>query len=479
MGTILLGLLHQIWTDPLRKYPGPLIARLSRIPYMWHTVRGDTIFWIKQLHEQYGEVVRVAPDELSYTTRDAWAEIYGHTTGDRRTTQKDPRFYSTFGNAQDILNADEETHPRFRRNFSHGFSDRLLKEQEPTIRRYADLLVQNLRQTSGRPVDLLELFNFTTFDIMGDLTFGEPLGLLEGSPEYIPWIKVVFATVKSVVLFRLGRYFPLLMPVVTHFLIPKSLQREQMQNFQNCIERVDRRLAKKDARPDIWGLILKREVDSKDKGRARLTVEEMYTNSQIFMIAGTETTATLLAGLTYYLLTNPDKLAILRNEISTAFPAGDGEMTISRLAALPYLNACIEEGLRVYPPVPVGLPRLVPAEGKMINGELVPGKTAVSVAQWATYRNPQYFKNPDQFVPERWTGSEEYASDHRKALQPFSFGPRNCLGRNLAYHEMRLILAKVVRNLELSLCLESAGWSEQKVFNVWEKRPLLVSAMAR
>jgi cytochrome P450 len=124
-----------------------------------------------------------------------------------------------------------------------------------------------------------------------------------------------------------------------------------------------------------WGLVLEKEGDHGGMSR-----KEMYGNSNIFMIAGTETTATLLSGLTYHLLVNPDKLKKLTSEIRAAFKAED-DITIERLQTLRYLHACMEEGLRIYPPVPSGLPRIVPPGGVELDGQFVPaGVSYMSVA---------------------------------------------------------------------------------------------------
>jgi cytochrome P450 len=112
-------------------------------------------------------------------------------------------------------------------------------------------------------------------------------------------------------------------------------------------------------------------VLEKEGEHGGMSRKEMYGNSNIFMIAGTETTATLLSGLTYYLLVNPDKMKKLTSEIRHGFVTED-EITIERLQALKYLNACLEEGLRMYPPVPSGLPRNVPPGGAEIDGQSVP-----------------------------------------------------------------------------------------------------------
>lgn len=104
-----------------------------------------------------------------------------------------------------------------------------------------------------------------------------------------------------------------------------------------------------------------------------------------------------------------------------------------------------------------------------------PTQTAVYVSQHATNHSTRNYTSPSLFAPERWMGSEKYKDDNRASLQPFSFGPRNCLGKNLAYAEMRLILAKVLFNFDLELEDKSKNWMEnQKVFTLWEKPSLMV-----
>ena len=125
--------------------------------------------------------------------------------------------------------------------------------------------------------------------------------------------------------------------------------------------------------------------------------------------------------------------------------------------------------------VSVQAQRVTGPKGNMIAGRFVPAKTLVSVAHMAAYRSPENFRDPDQFVPERWMGDARYKDDRKKALQPFSTGPRNCIGLYLAYAEMRIILARLIWNFDMELCDESKNWTDgMKVFMINQRGPLIV-----
>ncbi|KAJ5593349.1 hypothetical protein N7537_010253 [Penicillium hordei] len=467
---------YQLFVNPLGKYPGPKLAATSRLPQLYHTLKGDVVEWVNGLHTTHGDVVRVAPDELSYATGEAWKGIYGHASAGKQVTEKDLRFYgSSFNGAPDIIRGNGSDHARFRRNFSHAFSDRALREQQPLICKYADTLIDKLHRTIEEDpeakINMVSMLNLTTFDIIGDLTFGDSLNLLAGTGN-LAWVSAVFISMKTNTVSRLARYFPWTTPIV-RMLIPNELKQQSIAHYKASQESVDKRIDANHTmyKPDIWGIVMNQ------KESLRLSRAEMHANSQIFMVAGTETTATALSGLLYRLLMTPEKMSIIVEEVRGAFDKGS-DIEIRALEHMPYLNACIEEGLRIYPPVPVGLPRIAPKDGLLVCGEHIPGKTVLSVHHWATYRNAQNFRLPNHFIPERWI-SDEFATDNKAAFQPFSFGPRNCLGKNLAYHEMRLILAKLLYSFELSLLPDSIGWEKQKTFLLWEKKDLMVQLKAR
>ena len=325
--------------------------------------------WIQNLHITYGEVVRYSPNELSYTGAQAWKDIYGYQRG-RSENPKDLKFYTPPKNgAPSLAILDAEEHTKIRRAIAPAFSDRALKQQEHLFCRFADLLISNLRKVvateSESVVNMVKMYNFTTFDIMAELTYGESLGLLERS-EYTPWVDLVFKSISVIPIIQITEYYPILKKVF-EICEPESLKKLRVSHHKHSSDRLDKRLAKGSDQPDIWNLVTAKGDETEDD---LLTVPQMQSNAELFMTAGTETTATLLSGLTYLLLQNSDKLKILVDEIRGAY-ASDTDMDFDSLARLKYLNACIEEGLRMHPPIPSAFLRITPEGGNMILGKWV------------------------------------------------------------------------------------------------------------
>lgn len=474
----ILRAIYRVYFHPLSKYPGPKLYAATRIPMLISILNGSREKVYADLHRKYGPIVRLSHDELIFIDPDAWKDIYGH--GTRATPGKQPfkdltRYGKLPNNTPSILITPEEDHARIRKIFTPAFSDRALKQQEPLFLKYINKLMSRLRESvqqkpSGK-LDLVQLFNFTTFDIMGDLTFGESLHMLD-TAEYDPWVSSIFKNLKNITCLSVLRYYPLVLYLFRTY-APPSVNKKETEHFNHSATRVTKRLEKgtKNEGVDIWDLVLKQK---EGKGLSR---SEMDSNASLFMIAGTETTATLLSGLTYLLMANPACMQQLNSEIRTSFDSDD-DMTMERLAALPYLNACIKEAFRYYPPVPISLPRRVPAEGSTVAGNFVPPGSIVGIPQRAMYTSETNFKRATEFLPQRWLGDAEFEADAKHCLQPFSVGNRDCVGKNMAYHEIRLVAAKLYFNFDLALCPESADWIEQKTYVLWEKKPLMCQLRA-
>lgn len=383
----------------------------------------------------------------------------------------------SLGGRHSLILMNDADHARARRLLAHAMSDKALREQQSIIAGYVRDLVAKVRHIAamkdGGEIDILRWYNFTTFDIVADLSFGEPMGML-AQGEWTPWVHAINKMIpihSRLAVFT--RFFPLLGWLLKHIL-PASTFEPLKLHISYSKAQVDKRLARETQRPDFWKYILRNQ----GKENGTLSTEENHAMGMTLMIAGSETTATLLSGLTWHLLRNPDKYQRLVDEVRTAFSSLD-EIHMDSLTHLPYLFACLEEGLRMYPPVPNSQTRGVPAGGRMVIDDYVPEGTVVGVSHWAAYNSSANWYKADEFLPERWLAENQdkgpFAKDRRDVFQPFSFGPRNCVGKNLAYHEMRLILSNMLWNFDLSLSDQSKDWGiGQKVYGMAVKPPLFI-----
>ncbi|ODM19762.1 hypothetical protein SI65_04748 [Aspergillus cristatus] len=168
--------------------------------------------------------------------------------------------------------------------------------------------------------------------------------------------------------------------------------------------------------------------------------------------------------------------------IRSDFPNSAG-MTFLELQKHEYINAVLSEGLRLYSPAADSLFRVVPAEGGIVAGKFVPPNTSVTVNLLAAFRSPLNFHRPDEFIPELWAKDRppEFQSDSRSVFQPFSIGKRNCLGKNLAWAEMRMIIANLLWHYNLEeLMPDSMEWiGKQKIYMLWEKPDLNIRISRR
>ncbi|KAK4176312.1 putative isotrichodermin C-15 hydroxylase [Triangularia setosa] len=409
LSLFILRSIYYVLIHPLSKVPGPKLYSFWNLPYIYHLLRGNWPHKLKQLHDQYGPVVR-------------------YTTDNRRL-------------------------------ISHAFSEKALRGQEYIMKRYIDLFITKLtsKARAGEVFDIVQGLNFTTFDLIGDLAFGQSFGCLDAG-GYHPWVAMIFDNV------RLGVFSEALRrhPVLTHLkslLLPRELVRSQQQHWALSEQTAKKKLASGNVlREDFMSYIL---WTNDDEG---MSPEEIVENANVLIVAGSETTATQLSGTTFYLLRNPEKYEKLVQEIRGSFETEE-EINLLAVNGLEYMNAAFEEGFRMYPPIPFGLPRRREQSPIYIPDP----PTSVAVAQWESYQSESNFRNTSKFVPERWLGDPKYANDVRGVLQPFSVGLRNCIGENLAYAEMRLILARLLWNFDLELMPESEDWNDQKIYVLWEK----------
>ncbi|KAI0483386.1 putative cytochrome P450 [Xylariaceae sp. FL0804] len=493
LGTLLLALLvysilsatYNVYWHPLSKVPGPYAWSASRLPFIRSLLRGTLVHNIERLHRIYGPVLRIAPGEVTFAQAGAWADIF-QARPDHKPFLKDPIWWGRQPGLPDSLISaiHPDTHARIRRTLAPGFTPRALAAQESILHRYTDLLVGRLAEKApsnayGAEFDIGPWFNFIAFDIFGDLGFGESFDCLQNS-RYHPWIALLFNSVKAASFVIAARFYPLIDSILMRC-IPPSLRKMQSDHYQQIVQKVQRRLNFELERPDIMSHVIAQDT----AGNEGLSIGEINATFRVLTTAGSETTATVLGGTMNYLVNNRPKLETLTNEIRSRFTTST-EISLGSLRNLPYLNATINEGLRLCPPIPWMLPRRVPDGGDTVCGIWLPGGTPVSIQAYTINRDPANFHLATSFVPERWlqestsNPKSRFFNDQLHAVQPFSVGPRSCMGQGLARAEMRLILAKLLWHFDFEAAEGKAlRWEELRTFLLVEKKPIMVKLASR
>ncbi|KAF7327427.1 hypothetical protein MKEN_00320500 [Mycena kentingensis (nom. inval.)] len=445
---------------PLAQYPGPILCKVSKLWFASIAMRGKQHLYYYELHQRYGDVVRIGPNELSFRDVNAVQPMMGS-----RGMPKGPWWDGRAPENQIrplLALRDPEEHARRRRAWNRAFSTPALKDYQILVDSRITQLTDLLSTKVGQPIDLSCWLGWLTLDIMNDVMFssggdamehadrGNVLKLLgDAQPmallmSHLPWISDLYLWCPGV---------------------GKGLRTFRKYAAQRASERKARGSQRKDV---FYHLIDEAGLESEPPSNA-----QVVSDGGLAIIAGAETTATSISHLLWLLLCNPRAYARLQAEVDDAkmnsgVPASQARM--------PYLNAVINETLRLFPAVLSGSQRapLIGSGGQTVGPHFVPEGTSAVVHTYSLHHDPRYFSPlPDTFIPERWLSSEQQRElephlfcgadviHNTAAFIPFSVGPSNCVGRNLAYQEMRMVVCTLMSKFEMRF---AAGYEPQ----VWE-----------
>ncbi|KAI1410884.1 cytochrome P450 [Hypoxylon sp. FL1857] len=410
---------YRILFHPLRKYPGPFVAKLSDVYAGYFAAARRLHLKTYQDHLQY---------DIYQNDRFIKASIY-------RGSQVQPDKYNVFNSR------DKTTHRIKRRLVSQALSDHSLRLFEPTLLEQIDRFLNILLQASktSSPVNMSPASRHLALDTIGQLGFGYDLKLQTDDEHRFLTKGIVFSNFRI----NLCMQFPLLIHLrldILASLVPNSIRSRLLATVEKMV--ITRLAQPVDAKRDLLSFIApKLETDLKDVQRGDLWPEAVF-----FFGAGGDTVGTALAGAFFYLSHNPSCYQKLAAEIRSTFTTADEIQTGRQLASCRYLRACIDESLRMASPASTTLWREQdPTDNQnqplIIDGHTIPRGTLVGVNIYTLHHNAEYFPSPFTFRPERWLEENDIA---RAAFTPFSVGHRACAGRSLAYAETSLVLARTL-----------------------------------
>ncbi|KAI0688711.1 cytochrome P450 [Cytidiella melzeri] len=430
---------------PLARYPGPMVAKLSAFWLAWIAFRGKRHLYIDRLHTQHGDIVRIGPNELSIRDASAIFPLMG--------SNGLPKGFGMKGRVQHaesplIACQDPIEHARRRRPWNRAFNTNALRDYQPIITRRATQLVEALRIQAGN-VDLAQWISFFAYDFMGDMAFGGGTEMLRDGDKDGLW-KLLKAGMRIAVIYE---HVPWLSFYTRHL---PNIGKALVELRRMAYERTAKRYQNGSSTKDLF-FFLSNEDNAEKVSPPRHIV---LADGVLAVIAGSDTTATTLSNLFFNLLNHPDTYKRLQAEVDHYYPRGDDALNPIHYTHMSYLDAIINETMRLFPAVPSGSLR-APSRGsggKAFGKHFIPEGTQVRISIRSVQRDVRNFSNPDMFWPDRWliaegllpppTSSNPFVHDVN-AFIPFSFGPSNCVGKNLALLEMRMVICLCMQKLEM------------------------------
>jgi cytochrome P450 len=470
--------LWRYFYDPLKLRRFPSASAFAAMTPLWCAYNswfGKRFEVIQKAHERLGPVVRISSKHLSFNDPEAIKDIYGHVNGTK--VLKD-EFYDTLaGEYHNIANVrDREDHARKRKYFSNAFALKTVVELEPVIHKHVGQLMNRFDvaaaaakhsiTAASATVDANKWLNYLTFDVIGEVALGQPFGFLENGSDVARgqlknarkghWhvVPSVIDALHSAFGFKVAlgqlsrRWFFCL-----YKLLWWTRGKKDADMFTSvAIDQVRRRLERgpESGHADFFERVLL----TRDGESRHLPLMELVSEAIVLLNAGSDTTSSSLTSFVYEVARNPEVQAQLQAELDSELDPSTIIATYDQVKKLPYLRACLDENLRLNPPIPYGPPRVVvDPKGAMIAGQLILPGTTVSVPTHSVHRDANSFRDPMEFRPERWldVADEQSKNAMQTAFIPFSTGPRSCLGRNLAIMEQQVVLASVFHRYEVRL----------------------------
>ncbi|RKF78802.1 Benzoate 4-monooxygenase [Golovinomyces cichoracearum] len=456
----------------LRSISGPFFARFSNLWLLIQARRGRRFLSVHNAHKKYGKFVRIQPNQVSIADEAAISQVYGHGNGFLKS-----EFYGAFKTLEDSIftTRDRAIHSRKRKVVAHTYSTASVSKFEKYITDDIQTFVRQLDKLSLEfngdyaEINCMHWFNLLAFDIVGNLAFGKSFDMLETGKDiaevritpnnpitYVPAVEIL--NKRSDVSATLG-CLPALLPFAKYF--PDPFYNRGLDAVEKLTGMAIARVAHRfNGHEDSNRVdILARLMNAKDENGDVLSRDEVTTEATVQIIAGSDTISNTCTAILYWILRTPHVLSKLQAELDSAIPDNVVIPPFEEIKDLPYLENVIKETLRIHSTSSIGLPRVVPpGPGVTICSRHFPGGTVISVPSFTIHHSPEIWgEDVEEFKPERW---ECLTPRQKLGFNVFSYGPRACIGRNLAMMEIKLIFATMIHRWDFELYTEKLETKE-------------------
>ncbi|TVY39378.1 putative sterigmatocystin biosynthesis P450 monooxygenase [Lachnellula occidentalis] len=433
-----LGVLYAVFTTVrvfLTKVPGPWYTNITSLILKYHEFSGSRRTWIHSLHQRYGPVVRLAPNECSFANFEGMKEIYqSGGSGYDKTEFYD--LFKQFDYRTMFSTLKKQDHAQRKRLFAdrYAMTNIVRPEIVQGIETRAESVLSKCKESMGGYLDVyvtlhcyaLDCASHFLFSPMGTDTLNNPddmvliQELTYNNSLKQRWLEYYAPTLSALMFSLRGRNAT----ISKDYVIKQS-----QQTTPNEATLISRLQSRSDTLQNI----------------------QMAAECMDHMSAGIDTTGDGLCFLMHEL--SLPRSQHVQQRLREEFIQNPN----ARLDMLPYLDAVIKEGLRLFPPIPMSLPRCVPEGGRFISGYNIPGGSVVSCQAFSMHRlDESLFPDPEIYNPERWI-EEKGLVDRNRMFFSFAAGGRGCIGRHLATIEMKTLLKEIYSNFTTSVALEMEG----------------------
>ncbi|ORY07559.1 putative cytochrome P450 [Clohesyomyces aquaticus] len=453
---------YRIYFSPLSHIPGPKLAAATR----WYEFYYDAILvgkyyeQIEQMHKKYGPIVRITPYEVHINDPKYFNELYNVA----KKLDKDPWYYSWLSRNGSIFATIDADHHKLRSSvIKRYFSTASISRIEPVLKTHFAVFCRRLQECreQKKPIPLSDAYRSLAVDVITDLSVPKSYNLLETEDFGAVHTKFIGNMTKFSLANRHLLYVNDILMATPRWVVGlqgptplaifDELKRQEAQAVA-VIENQGKPIGSKSF-PVIMNEVYKSDLPPEEKVLRRLTDE-----IAILIGAGSETTGATMETITYHILANPPILKQLKEELENSFSSGeavDDVLSYKVLEPLPYLNACVQEGLRLATGVSGRLPRINNFQpttytssqtGKAYH---IPKGTPMSMTIRELHYNPDLFPDPTKFDPVRWLGDERLKNE--KWFAAFGRGSRSCVGLNLARAELLMVVGNLFGKFNVRL----------------------------
>lgn len=447
---ILLGIYNRYF-HTLRHIPGPFWGSVTDFYKLCALVSQDVSQFSLELHQKYGPIVRVAPNMLSISDPLDVPQVYH-----RNCDKNDFWTPGALGEHPPLIQTiDHKEHNKKRKIMASVLSMKRLLHFEKKVDESVTRLqccLQSRFVLPGKKLDLSKWARWYLYDTTMSLVFGTKMGFIDEGRDVNGLLGAFRRSCWFVGLLALFPYLinPIVkLPIVKRFALPHSGDRQGVGKIMKQRDILMEEFTTKNRQGLFRSCEKLRSTHSES-----LSNDDLNAELLMMMVAAPDTTSALICSVVNQVLQHPDVHKKLVLEITAATDAGELDQpvaTFTQIKNLPFFAACIQESARLFPSIPVLLPRRVSKGGLVLKGFFIPEGTAIGASAAVVNRDPNVF-GPDAeiFRPERWLEQSDRVAQMHRLIFSWGCGTRKCSGKSLALLETYKFCFQLLRGFELT-----------------------------